>query len=150
MYVCGRERSLKLFKVLTRNRQSAVGRVGRTGRAPPQSLRMFTIPPRQRLPVTTWLAIRTRNPPHTLKTHEKACNTYTNTQRERQTQTRAYETFRLTIFFFAIVSCFKHDLLQKKSFPKRALSLSLKKNERFRAFLLGNWRVRHGHARRPE
>ena len=124
---CGLEWPLGLFEVLARNRQSAVGLSSCTVRAPEKPTRMFTIPPRQGLSVTIWLAIRTWNPPHALKTHKKACNTYTNTQRERQTQTRAHETFRLTIFFSPVVLQKAHNLLQKKSFPKRAFSLSLRK-----------------------
>ena len=152
VWKCGQEWSLRLFKVLARNRQSAVELFRCTSCAREQPFRMFTIPPRQRLSVTNCLAIRTWNPPHILKTRKKACNTYTYTQKERQTQTRARETFRLTPFFFSPVVLQKRTIYFKKRVSPNALSLSLslKKNERFRAFFLGNWRVRHGHARRPE
>ena len=56
--VGGRERPLRLFEVLARNRQSALGLLGRTLRAQEQPHRMCTIPPRQRLSSTTRLAIR--------------------------------------------------------------------------------------------
>ena len=46
---CGQERPLGLFEVLARNRQSAVGLLGRTSSAREQPNRMCTIPPRQRL-----------------------------------------------------------------------------------------------------
>ena len=57
---CGQVRPLGLFEVLTRNRQSALGR-GRpyTLRTQEQPPRMCTIPPRQRLSSPNWLAIRT-------------------------------------------------------------------------------------------
>ena len=56
---CGRERPLRLFEVLARNRQSALGRGRRTRSAREQPNRMFTIPPRQQLSSPTRLAIRT-------------------------------------------------------------------------------------------
>ena len=55
---CGQERPLRLFEVLTRNRQSAVELSGRTRRSQEQTPRMCTIPPRQQLTSPTWLAIR--------------------------------------------------------------------------------------------
>ena len=58
--VGGRERPLGLFEVLTRNRQSALEQRSSTRSAREQPPRMCTIPPRQRLPFTRWLAIRTR------------------------------------------------------------------------------------------
>ena len=61
---CGHERPLRLFEVLARNRQSAVGLSGRTIRAREQPPRMFTIPPRQQLSFTTRLAIRTWRAAH--------------------------------------------------------------------------------------
>ena len=61
---CGHERPLRLFEVLARNRQSAVGLSGRTLRAREQPPRVFTIPPRQQLSFTTRLAIRTWRAAH--------------------------------------------------------------------------------------
>ena len=58
MSVCGPERSLRLFEVLTRNRQMALGLSGRSRSAREQPHRLCTIPPRQRLSITIWLAIR--------------------------------------------------------------------------------------------
>ena len=58
MYLCGLEWPLRLFEVLTRNCQSALGWICRKWGAQVQQLRMFTIPPRQRLPATRRLAIR--------------------------------------------------------------------------------------------
>ena len=52
------ERPLRLFEVLARNRQSALGRGRRSRSAREQPPRMCTIPPRQRLSITIWLAIR--------------------------------------------------------------------------------------------
>ena len=57
---CGQERPLGLFEVLTRNRQSALELSRRTRSAREQPPRMCTIPPRQQLPITIWLAIRGR------------------------------------------------------------------------------------------
>ena len=56
----GQVRPLGLFEVLTRNRQSAVGRRGRTICTRLQPPRMCTILPRKRLSSPTQLAIRTR------------------------------------------------------------------------------------------
>ena len=56
--VCGPERPLGLFEVLTRNRQMALGLSGRSRSAREQPHRLCTIPPRQRLSITIWLAIR--------------------------------------------------------------------------------------------
>jgi len=58
------KRPLGLFEVLARNRQSALGLSRRTLRAREQPPRVFTIPPRQRLPFTTRLAIRTWRAAH--------------------------------------------------------------------------------------
>ena len=55
------KRPLGLFEVLARNRQSAVELSRRTSRAREKPPRMCTIPPRQRLSITIWLAIRRRN-----------------------------------------------------------------------------------------
>ena len=60
MYRCGHARPLRLLEVLARNRQSALGLLGGTRRALLQTTRMFTIPPRQQLSITIWLAIRKR------------------------------------------------------------------------------------------
>ena len=151
VWKCGQEWSLRLFKVLARNRQSAVELFRCTSCAREQPFRMFTIPPRQRLSVTNCLAIRTWNPPHILKTRKKACNTYTYTQRETNANTRTRNLSSHTIFFSLVVLQKRTIYFKKRVSPNAlSLSLSLKKNERFRAFLLGNWRVRHGHARRPE
>ena len=60
MLSCGPVRPLRLFEVLTRNRQSAVGLYGGKLRAQEKPNRLRTIPPRQRLPFTKRLAIRTR------------------------------------------------------------------------------------------
>ena len=51
--VGGRKRSLRLFEVLARNRQSALGRLRLSRCAQEQTPRMCTIPPRQRLSVVT-------------------------------------------------------------------------------------------------
>ena len=56
---CSPERSIRLFEVLTRNRQSALGLSGRSICAREQTSRLCTIPPRQELSSPTWLAIRT-------------------------------------------------------------------------------------------
>ena len=58
--MCGREWSLGVFEVLTRRSQSALEWSRRTVSPPVQPPRLFTIPPRQRLPVTRRLAIRAR------------------------------------------------------------------------------------------
>ena len=72
MCVCGRERSLRLFEVLTRGRRSAVGLRSRANGARVQPLGMFTIPPRQRLPVTRRLAIRARKVAHSSRRRIKS------------------------------------------------------------------------------
>ena len=55
---CGQERPLRLFEVLTRNRQGALGLLVRSRSSQEQTHQMCTIPPRQRLSITSWLAIR--------------------------------------------------------------------------------------------
>ena len=60
MYGCSQVRPLGLFEVLTRNRQSALGLSGRSTSALVQTHRMFTIPPRQQLPITRRLVVRAR------------------------------------------------------------------------------------------
>ena len=72
--ICSRERPLRLFAVLTRNRQSALGLCGRTSRSQEQTHRMCTIPPRQRLPITRRLAIRTWRATHDLKSQVSFIN----------------------------------------------------------------------------
>ena len=64
-------RPLGLFEVLTRNRQSAVGRLERIPRTQAQPDRMFTIPPRQQLSSTRWLAIRRRRVTHFINTYKQ-------------------------------------------------------------------------------
>ena len=59
--VGGQARPLRLFEVLTRNRQSPLGLLGRTSFAREQTFRMCTILPRQQLSSPTRLAIRRRN-----------------------------------------------------------------------------------------
>ena len=53
------ERPLRMFEVLTRNRQSALG-LSRVRKAREQPTRICTIPPRQRLPFTISLDVRAR------------------------------------------------------------------------------------------
>ena len=60
MLVCGQVRPLGLFEVLARNRQMALGLLGGTKSAREQPPRVSTIPPRQQLSITIWLAIRKR------------------------------------------------------------------------------------------
>ena len=55
---CSQVRPVRLFVVLARNRQSAVGLLGGTKSAREQPPRVSTIPPRQQLSITIWLAIR--------------------------------------------------------------------------------------------
>ena len=58
------QRPLRLFEVLARNRQSALGLSAVRLAHENNHTRMFTIPPRQRLPFTTRLAIRTWRAAH--------------------------------------------------------------------------------------
>ena len=76
MGVCmgSQERPIRLFEVLTRNRQSALERRRRTKSAREQPPRMFTIPPRQQLSVTRRLAIRTWRATHDLKSQVSFIN----------------------------------------------------------------------------
>ena len=60
MYVGGQVRQLGLFEVLARNSQSALELSGRSTSALVQTHRMFTIPPRQQLPITRRLVVRAR------------------------------------------------------------------------------------------
>ena len=64
MSVGGQQRPLRLFEVLARNRQSALELFGRSRSAREQPTRMFTIPPRQQLSITIWLAMRRRSTTH--------------------------------------------------------------------------------------
>ena len=81
---CGRERPLRLFEVLTRNRQGAVGLLRRTRRAQEQPTRVCTIPPRQQLSFTRrlvyrrWRVTRTRSRHHHHH-HHHHYRDYTNT-----------------------------------------------------------------------
>ena len=86
MCICGRERSLRLFEVLARNRQSAVGQICGTRRAQEQPLRMCTIPPRQQLSLTTRLVLRRRNFTHLV------INTHTHAK-ERHTERKKYTIY---------------------------------------------------------
>ena len=110
MYVGGQVRPLRLFEVLARNRQSALGLSGCTRSAQERPHRMFTIPPRQQLSITIWLAIRRRNVirlgSRTLALiNPKACTTTYIRKREKRafltffekTLTSSYET-RLSHF----------------------------------------------------
>ena len=87
---CSHERPLGLFEVLARNRQSAFELLGRTRSALLQTLRLCTIPPRQQLSVTIWLAIRRRSV-------TTVVNTCTDTQRERERDELIYNTLRVTL-----------------------------------------------------
>ena len=84
----------RLFEVLARNRQSAVGLLGGTKSAREQPLRMFTIPPRQQLSLTTRLVLRRRDFTHLV------INTHTHTK-ERHTERKKY----------TIYACKKRDTL---------------------------------------
>ena len=86
MCICGRERSLRLFEVLARNRQSAVGQICGTRRAQEQPPRMCTIPPRQQLSLTTRLVLRRRNFTHLV------INTHTHAK-ERHTERKKYTIY---------------------------------------------------------
>ena len=98
-------RSLGLFEVLTRNRQSALGRRSGTLRAQEQPNRLRTIPPRQRLPVTKRLAIRTRRVIRVVINVKIQKNVYhySSTKRERN---RLFSTrdVRYIASFFSLLS----------------------------------------------
>ena len=93
MYVGSRERPLRLFEVLARNRQSALELSRRTRSALVQPHRMFTIPPRQQLSSPTRLAVRRRDVIYGSRTlaliNPKACTTAHTRKREK----RAFLTF---------------------------------------------------------
>ena len=57
--MCCPKRSSRVPQILTRRSQSALGLLERIPRSQEQPNRMCTIPPRQQLPITTRLAIRT-------------------------------------------------------------------------------------------
>ena len=82
----GRERPLRLFEALARNRQSALGLSCRTSSTPEQPLRMFTILPRQQLSLTTRLVLRRRNFTHLV------INTHTHAK-ERHTERKKYTIY---------------------------------------------------------
>ena len=94
MRVCSRERPVRLFEVLARNRQSAVGLLGRILGTQEQPLRLCTIPPRQQLSITRRLAIRRWRVTHLV------INTHTHTK-ERHTERKKY----------TIYACKKRDTL---------------------------------------
>ena len=94
VYVGGQVRLLRLFEVLARNRQSAVGLLGRILGTQEQPSPMFTIPPRQQLSLTTRLVLRRRNFTHLV------INTHTHTK-ERHTERKKY----------TIYACKKRDTL---------------------------------------
>ena len=81
------ERPLRLFEVLTRNRQSALGLSGRTKSAREQTHRMCTIPPRQQLSITIWLAIRTRQVTQFINTHKYTRKAFNNTDKNTERET---------------------------------------------------------------
>ena len=92
---CGHERPLGLFEVLTRNRQSAVGRLERIPRTQAQPDRMFTIPPRQQLSSTT-LVGDTNMESYTLHKHIQTNKAFFN----RDTHIQYTEMFALLKLFF--------------------------------------------------
>ena len=119
--VGGQVRPLGLFEVLARNRQSALELLGRTRSALLQTLRLCTIPPRQQLSVTIWLAIRRRSV-------TTVVNTCTDTQRERERRINIQYVTRYTSItqrVFLLTS-----LMQKKIISNR---ISAQNNEPLRA-----------------
>jgi len=88
VWECSRERPLRLFEVLTRNRQSALGLFGRTSRTREQPPRMCTIPPRQQLSITRRLAIRTWRATHDLKSQVSFIN-------KKRIRERSFFRFRM-------------------------------------------------------
>ena len=81
------QRPLRLFEVLTRNRQSALGLSGRSISAREQTHRMCTIPPRQQLSITIWLAIRTRQVTQFINTHKYIRKAFNNTDKNTERET---------------------------------------------------------------
>ena len=92
--VGGRVRPLRLFEVLARNRQSAVELLGRRRSAREQPPRLFTIPPRQQLSSTTWLAIRTWRVTHSIKSTQ---HTHTRTRTHTLVKTHITQREKLLI-----------------------------------------------------
>ena len=106
MYVCSRVRPFRLFEVLARNRQSALGRSRRRSGVHEQPPRVFTIPPRQQLSITIWLAIRTRRVTQIIKT-QKQTKLLVRTELEREREREIHEiidTHNTRFFFFSIQS----------------------------------------------
>ena len=93
------ERPIRLFEVLTRNRQSALELWGRTRSTPEQPPRMCTIPPRQQLSITTWLAIRTRQVTQFINTHKYIRKAFNNTDKNTERETWKLFIFILRVFF---------------------------------------------------
>ena len=132
MSVCGRERPLGLFEVLARNRQSAVGFSGRIlGTQNTQQPRVFTIPPRQRLPFTSWLVLRRRGVTRSrIRIRIIPCN---NRDRERDTQiqTKALKNSFLSISSLSSLSN-PHASARKSVCIVEMLSFSLNDAKRTR------------------
>ena len=121
--VGGQKRPLRLFEVLARNRQSALELSRRTRSALQQTLRLFTIPPRQQLSSPTRLAIRRWNVTHVINT-----DTRIHKERERERQINIQYVTRYTSItqrVFLLTS-----LMQKKIISNR---ISAQNNERLRA-----------------
>ena len=99
---CGQARPFRLFEVLTRNRQSALGRTSGARSAQEQPPRLRTIPPRQRLSVTKRLAIRTRRVIRVV-INVKIQKNYSSSKRERN---RLFSTrdVRYIASFFSLLS----------------------------------------------
>ena len=94
VYVGSQERPFRLFEVLARNRQMAVELCGRTRRSQEQTPRMCTIPPRQQLSSTTWLAIRTWRVTHSIKSTQ---HTHTRTRTHTLVKTHITQREKLLI-----------------------------------------------------
>ena len=110
MFECSRERPLRLFEVLARNRQSALELLGRTRSALEQPNRVFTIPPRERLSSTTRLAIRRWNVTQVVNTDTRI---HKERERERERQINIQYVTRytsITQHVFLLTS-----LMQKKN-----------------------------------
>ena len=110
VYACGQERPLGLFEVLARNRQSAVGLSGCSIGSREQPNRVFTIPPRQRLSITIWLAIRRRRVTQFIKTQKQTkLLVRTELEREREKDCERIDThiraFPLLLFKIQSSSC---------------------------------------------
>ena len=126
MFECSRERSLGLFEVLARNRQSAVEQWRCTCSALEKPPRMFTIPPRQRLSSPTWLAIRTRRVTRIrMRNKNRIIARVLKPPHPRNTKERKRETTKHSRFFS------RHFLLTRHTY---ANNKARKNDERF--FLL--------------